>query len=231
MILSIENELVQLYQKHAGNLIDIYHNYSLKEEKVSSPLLLNCFPEYLNVKNKIMVFGKETFGWHNKCLLNKENLVSVMMDKYSQFQLGENHKESPFWAVSNKLYRMLNPDATSRLGFIWNNINKADENKSRLRSEYEDIIYRTFPVTQGEIEIFNPNIIVFFTASNYDNRLKTVFSGVQFESIPDFSETELVRVRHDNLPINTFRTIHPRSMRFNKKPTDLFLKTIVQNIK
>jgi hypothetical protein len=161
MIDEMNNQLYYLYEKYWSNLIKIRDNH-----QSSDPLLISAIPEYVSSVKKLMIIGQQTHGWEVG-----EN-IQQLMDGYNNFKVGKNynHKSSPFWTTQYDLYERLNP-TSEKYGFIWNNLLKVDLNKNRS-SQLEEELGKEFPVLIEEIRILKPDVVVFFTGPNYDNRIK-----------------------------------------------------------
>lgn len=69
------------------------------------------------------------------------------------------------------------------------------------------------PMLAAEVEILEPNIVVFFSGPYYDEHIKSSFSGCRFESVDGFTQREMSRVHHELLPSHAYRVYHPKYMR------------------
>jgi hypothetical protein len=70
-----------------------------------------------------------------------------------------------------------------------------------------------------EIKIVQPDVILFFSGPNYDDKIK-----IQFNETPQFVKVfddipirELARVAHDDLPYNSYRAYHPAALQRQNK--------------
>lgn len=76
----------------------------------------------------------------------------------------------------------------------------------------EKLLQQNFNVLPSEIKALNPDIVIFLTGPDCDDRLSTTFTTngpVQFEKIDGFGERQLVRIIHLDLPRHSYRTYHP----------------------
>ncbi|MDR7318010.1 hypothetical protein [Brevibacillus nitrificans] len=60
--------------------------------------------------------------------------------------------------------------------FMNTNLVKFDFNEGKLPREIEEILCTEFAVLPMEIEILNPDLIIFFTGPDYDERLLSTFN-------------------------------------------------------
>ena len=113
--------------------------------------------------------------------------------------------------------------------FIWNNIIKAGkQGKGRPHNEILEIERKYFNVIKKEIEIINPNIIIFFTGPYYDDVLKKVFPEIKISKIDNFPERRLAKISVSSNCI-AYRTYHPNFLWRNN--IDRYINTIIADIK
>lgn len=210
--MDLNSILAQTYGEYWSNLETILNKSIIVEQKLTYPLLINIFPEYQIAKVKLFIIGQQTRGWQIQI---DGDPIKFLMGKYETFHLGENFSYSPFWLACHQLYQALNPQG-SKYGFIWTNLVKIDQNKSRPCHQIENKICEAFPVLIKEIQISKPDVVVFFTGPNYDTRLKNTFPGSTLKTIEGYNLRTLARVSHKSLPINSFRTYHPVYIRRSK---------------
>jgi hypothetical protein len=209
---TITERLVSLYENHLPVLLDQFKNIDTSQEKISYPLLLNVTSEYCTSNKKLMIVGKETYqwGWKNDDIylnISKEKMISQLMGLYRDFLDSTNSKASPFWNMTLKLLKHLNPDTNKFTSLAWNNLIKIDVGKKRA-VKYEDMLAQNFPVFLEEIKILKPDVVLFFTAHSYDARLlKTL-------------------IENDELPFHSYRTYHPAYLRRSKKENEIVDKLI-----
>ena len=103
----------------------------------------------------------------------------------------------------------------SKFSIVWSNLNRCDFNDGRPPSEIEKDLHVTFPILTGEIEILQPNVVIFFSGPYFDEHINQSFVGSQFQSVDGFSEREVARVVHDSLPQHSYRTYHPKYLRIS----------------
>jgi len=74
-----------------------------------------------------------------------------------------------------------------------------------------------FHLLKEEIKIVKPDVVIFLTSWRYDDKIREVFKGVEFDVL---EKRKLSQLSHKDLPSLTFRTYHPnylqRSGHFNR---------------
>jgi len=221
----ISKQLYELYKKHWPKLESEMKKVDPIGLKISNLFLMDIFPEYLQSKIKLLVVGQQTNGWTDPSTLGyfNQNLgndpIETLMKEYREVHLGEKYNSTIFKA-SRRLYKELNSTNYPH-GYLWSNLVRVDEVGHRPKPEIEDIVCDSFPVLSYEIEILKPDAVIFFIGQDYDIRLEKTFKGL--EKIKSDSEILIHRIKHEQLPENTFRTNHPESFRFR---TGLYFKTI-----
>ena len=136
--------------------------------------------------------------------------MEILREWYRSFNLGEKYRSTPFWIAADHVFRSLNPAADSR-AFVWSNLVKMDLGRSRVTPEVEERV-AAFRLLQRDSSEFTPQVIVFFTGPRYDKRLETSFPGARLEAAGPL----LARVVHPDLPLQTYRTYHPRYLRMSR---------------
>ncbi len=225
-------KLFDLYVHYYPNLINSIKNLNAFNRNISHPLLISPFKEYYDSTIRLMFVGKETHYW----ILNKEipflneksnkNDIEKLLLNY-EIELSKTNQRSPFWQFCHILNNEFN---SSNKSFIWNNCIKVDENGktpewevTKASSINYDKELKTFvpanlditnasinyPILLKEIEILEPNVIVFFTGSLFDELLVYLFPGRILTRINDM----VSRVEHSKLPFHSYKTSHPKRLR------------------
>lgn len=152
-----------------------------------------------------------TYPWHN----NTDKTINDLMGVYEKFQRGKDYKfRTAFCNPVNELHLKLNPGGQP-YGFMWTNLVKVDQDQHRPDKIIEEDVSNSFPVLQSEIKILDPNVIVFFMGPKYIPRLKSVYKGIELETVAEFGPRErfpegmLTKVFHTDLHVPVFRTYHP----------------------
>lgn len=184
---------------------------------VSNPLLVEAPAEYAQSKTRLMVVGQQTFGYEGDLGAGLgEDPVAHLLGVYREFDLGGGHRSSPFWQAAHALHDLLNPQGPMG-GFLWSNLIKVDQGNYRPEPDVEVASRRLFNVLPGEVAILQPDVIVFFTGPGYDGALCRVFNGAKLEACGGHEVEDLARVEHPGLPVRTYRTHHPHTLRMQKQ--------------
>jgi hypothetical protein len=188
--MSINNRLEVLYKKYWDFFIkegELLNSKNISNEKLQlvNPLLLKVDEEeYANADIKIMIYGQETWGWHR---LNTS--IDEEMNHYLRFfvndKVWEGKKKSSFWKAFKFFQYELNQYyCDKKISYVWNNISKVGRKKGKgISSEIRDLERKTFPVILEEIEILNPDIVIFLTGPNRNHDIQFHFKDVTFENI------------------------------------------------
>lgn len=198
----MKDELLNLYSKY-------WDGYIENVRKVSNsayPFLIVPRDNYCTAKNRIMICGQETQGWCNE-LDNKnpeEVTPKMVMSFYNGFVNGGAYSSS-YWHFGHRLEKML-PEA----GFVYNNIVKIGKRRS---AGCDDSIYRLslkhFPVYRKELDILNPDVIIFLTGKYYDWRIRETLGDFRTEVISPGIFIERIIFNDSSIP-TAYRTYHPR---------------------
>ena len=196
-------------------LLDLYHlnwmalNQIRRNDKdISWPLLIKVPPEYALAKRRLVIVGQQTYGWDHFDG-NQEDPVHWLTEAYAAFALGQGYHASPFWQASHQLYESLNPDGAP-CGFIWSNLIKVDQNACRPMQTVEEAVC-AIGLVPAELQILEPDVIVFFTGPSYDDRLRSTFPTLRFIELTE----ALKRLEHPSLPYHSYRTPHPKYLRIS----------------
>jgi hypothetical protein len=186
--------------------------------EISKPFLIDLTAHnYPEAQTKLVVVGQQTNDWRAESASEGDS-VGDLLGVYKDFCLGKRYMTTFFQAV-HQLYKCLNPSGPEN-GFIWTNLFRVDEKNRRPERDLEDILLRLFNVLPKEIELAEPDMVVFFTGPNYDDFLKATFPGVSLTPVkPIEPERVLSRV---NLQVGdvcpqAFRVYHPNGLRRHKK--------------
>lgn len=166
----MNSRLRELY----GPALDSLARVTNGVDGISRPLLLEVPETYQRATCKLMIVGQQTRYWGEQC-----ETVDELMSFYTGFQLGRTQRRSQFWQAAHKLHNALNPAGPGE-AFLWSNLVKVDQLGGRLRAPGLEAAVARVGLLQGEIEITNPDVVVFFTGPSYDGCLMDTFPGVTF---------------------------------------------------
>ena len=198
----LNQQLTDAYQK----ALDGFKGFA-GDGRVSAPHLLQVPAVYTATKLRLMVVGKQTDGWGEG--YDPAN-VSALMRGYADFNLGGKWRRTPFWQAAHQLYRNLNPNSSPD-GFLWSNLVKVDVANACPPEPILDRVL-AWGLVPTEIQITQPEVVVFFTGTDYDPILQKTFPDARLEMMDNF----VARVSSSALPSRTFRTPHPRWLRQKK---------------
>lgn len=217
----MNEKLENLYGRNKSEFVRI-SNLSSKEVPIHGPFLMSPSNLYFNSKIKLLVVGKETYGW--PCHAND---ISLQMSKYEEFNVGQFYYSSPFWNVIRKVENILGNPAYS---CAWTNLSKFDVNQGSPYGEYERLISNLDTIILEEIKILAPDLCLFFTGPNLDYRIKKTFQNGTFSNVEGWIGRALSKLNHSDLPMS-FRTYHPNYLRRGGYESDFmhFLKSEIRN--
>ncbi len=180
---------------------------------LSAPLVVELPPGYDTSRVRVMIVGQETFGWGESLDYNKkpEETLETLKFWYRDFDRGARYRATPFWQAAGQIYAALNPGSDAR-AFIWSNLYKLDVGGRRPSAEREKEIDDAH-LLQLEVAEWKPQVVVFFTGPQYDDRLLRCFPGATITPL----SRALARVSHPDLPSASFRTYHPKYLRLSRQ--------------
>lgn len=218
--MSISNQLKDLYLSHSENIKRLlkHPEYHTKNHIHEGPFLINPWnEEYINSKYKIMIIGKQTDGWtwEENTDIPVDELIDNSLQLYKGYKNGSEDTGRMFWRAFYKIVSGLQEDG-NRLSAIWGNLWKYDQYnyiEEKVLSptpSFRDAIIKEFNILEKEIEICNPDAVVFFTSNQFDYDLERQLHGIKFESFNnDYSIGEFAKCSHSSLPKKSYRTYHP----------------------
>lgn len=206
----INQRLVSFYRSIWGALVQDLAGYGA----LSSPLLIEVPPPYTQGAHRLLVVGQETYGWRNGLWKRIQaaagevaDPVAELLGTYWGFERGRHYRPSPFWRCAHQMQRLLNP-GVDPFGFLWSNLLKVDQDHDRPSRAVEDAILRQRMLPK-EVELAAPSVVIFFTGPDYDGVLQKIFPDAALEPVPHERPRLLARVRHEALPLHSYRTYHP----------------------
>lgn len=228
-------KLLELYESKYPNLSRLLteKNKSLKHsDKATNPLLLKIDENYANAKFKIMFFGQETNTW-----LGEQNNAEFLGQIEPVYHLYENFFLSgncysyggQFWNGVSRCVQLVEKEINEKVGVVWNNIIKVGKcGKGAPFASIQEIQFEHFNVYREEVDILEPDVLIFFSGPNYDNQIKKAFGRLDKNSIDGFTERQLCEIKIPN-SVPAFRTYHPNYLWRND--INKFLEPIVLRTK
>jgi len=163
-----------------------------------------------------MIVGQQTNGWAEPVSRKDQDIVDYLVDKYRDFCLGLHYSNSPFWCLSRRLCERLEGEGQDRR-FLWSNLFKRDQDNGEPDENTAEILLHEFNLLPLEIKHAAPKALVFFTGPTYDRYIEAAFPGVRINEVAGYNKREIARVLHSLLPEASFRTYHPKYLRFRKQ--------------
>ena len=201
--------------------------------KPTCPLLIavDDEEEYKNADIRLMIFGQETNNYFELFNPNIDKVLSYY-DEYFLSGDWELDTKRAFWqGLKPFITAIKSKYPNKKIAFIWNNIIKIG--KLNEKGTPPDYIYniekKYFSVVKEEINILKPNMILFFTGPNYDNKLIDNFGALKLNKISSLPESELASLELLDIS-NVFRTYHPMGAKFfGKEYIDKCFTAIIEN--
>jgi len=216
----MKNKLLNLYTNRQQDFKGIIEKFP--EDDLAGPFLMSPNEEYINQANKLLIIGQETNGWSYHI-----DELDKQMKTYEDFNVGIEYRASPFWNISRKVEKALN---NTPYTCAWTNISKFDLDSGRPYGEYETAISKLDDILISEINIIQPDFCMFFTGPSFDQRLRTIFQDIEFIELPNWSIRQFCQLKHPDLPENSFRSYHPKSLRLRYLEDD-FIEYITNGTK
>lgn len=203
---------------------------------------------YLNSNKKILFIGKETNKWWGrlKDFIETNNSVEILQDRYRAELFGgkvqnksggiTTYKEEANWNNSlfveyKKVRKELLNDIKGAL--VWSNLLKFDNAKStsysRNTNDDESVVQISKEIFNKELEILQPDYIIFAVSYTYDEIIKEFFEDeiydsqiIESKSLWKFKIGETV----------CYRTWHPSTINYKSKKNKLeYYIDIIEDIK
>jgi hypothetical protein len=201
LIMNDTNELLlDLYQK---NYNELYKFKANEEEVLNGPFLINPNSKYYSSPLKLAFVGQETRGW--AC----SGDIANQLETYSDFNLGKNYYASPFWNIMRKFEIKLIEDQYCS---AWLNLNRYDENEGKPSSPRLAELSSIDHILVKELQLISPDIIIFFTGPDYDERILKLLEATKNSSSP-FTSRQFCEFKSSILSAKIYRTYHPNYLR------------------
>jgi hypothetical protein len=195
------NTLRELYQAHRHRFTDFVRPFP--NEGLQGPLLMDPVA-YFNQPTKFLVIGQETGGWHDEY-----DDIDGQLDAYRKFNLGDKW-QGPFWNITRKVESAL---GIERCSCAWTNLNRFDHDGDPPTGDVLEAMPALDFLVREEIRILHPDVSIFYTNRKYDDRLASLYPGVQFSEIAGLPSSHFAKPTHPELPALALRTPHPRTIR------------------
>lgn len=199
----MKNELLSLYTNRQKDFKSIVETFP--DDDLAGPFLMSPSSDYYTQPNRLLIIGQETNGWSYHI-----DDFEKQMQTYEDFNVGIEYYASPFWNITRKVETTLDNKPYS---CAWTNLNKFDLDAGRPYGEYEAAISKLDDILLLELKILKPDYCLFYTGPSFDYRLKALFQDIDFIEIPNFTLRQFCKLKHPDLPENSYRSHHPKSLR------------------
>lgn len=217
-------------------------------EQLANPFLVKSLPSYRKAKRKVVFVGQETNGWDSFKItletfknkdeeIRRENVIDYLQWMYEDLRYHRKYDHTPFWKGMRRLYQAISPGDGDD-GFLHSELVRIDYANKRPPQEIESLLQREYNILPWELSALSPEVVVFLTGPDYDDRLRETFHRVggagkslSFELVNDFNAIAMSRIVHPILPYHTYRTYHPNySLHYNEQsifnPIEVFLREL-----
>jgi hypothetical protein len=202
----MKEELFQLYLKEQPNFLSVVRTFP--QDDLAGPFLMSPDTHFQSQPSPLLIIGQETNGW--SCHVNE---IEKQMHTYENYNVGSRQGQTAFWNIIRKVENILGNDPCS---CAWTNLSRFDLYGGKPHGEYCKVISRLDALIAKEIQIVSPKICLFFTGPDYDKRVRKIFEGIEFIEIPGWSPSQLVLLKHPLLPVYSFRSYHPKSLKLRR---------------
>jgi hypothetical protein len=227
----------QLYNLYASKWDDISETLHEIYEDAPPPNPTNPFLLYIdeekwkNADLRVMIFGQETKDW----LQSPGKSIDELRAAYDTgFNKTVWNKRTPFRRSFAKFKEILGakyPD--KQISYVWNNIIKIgkESDAGRPGGEIYEAECGWFHVIPDEVKILKPNVILFFSGSDYDDFIRANFGKVPYSAISPYGEKQLAKISIPGIDF-AFRTYHPGGLQRHPELGNIndYLNAIVQEI-
>jgi hypothetical protein len=224
--MDINQKLIRLYTENEKKIKVISDHF---EGNLDGPHLMHCWvEEFNNASIKILFIGQEPNKWVGEA----QNGLDASIDRYREFSMARESKDNTtFWQAIKQFNKIFNPSCGDNC-FLWSNVCKySDYDGKQISIEEHKYIIGELNILEEEIKIVEPDIIIFFSGPDYDERIQIQFDNkVCFESVVnEIPIRELAKLHHHSFPAHTYRTYHPNFLQRGRRWN--FLNIIEADIK
>lgn len=201
-------------------------------QKPTNPLLIRVNEaDYLHSDIKVMIIGQETNDWGHDFNGNVDEVFEIYDDFYNSGYAITSYG-GHFWNGFNRFSALLQEKYKGKkISFIWNNVVKigaSGRDQNHPQNHIYEIELNHFKVLEQELDILNPDIILFISGPSYDDNIKELLPEIEFEKFSnDFQPRELAKLKFKSHK-NIFRTYHPNYLWRND--INKYFNTIISSV-
>lgn len=232
----MQNKLDELYREY---LEHIFQNKEIEtrieNHKISSPQLLDITTpkgKYLESDYRIVFVGKETAGWFNKEQRDKAGLINInrqfnkyihaLKSIYKEHDFGAKHK-TPFFKFIELFIGKFDKTSSSNksTGYLFTELLRHDEKgKGLSEALIHEATYNNNYILRKELEILNPDVLIFLTGPNYDRYIKQTYPNAVFKEIEGYSSNQASIIKNIPNVRTAVRIYHPRYLSYTNTTSE-----------
>lgn len=220
----MNNKLRVLYNTYWNSYVE----YFINKVDAAFPYLIYVPEQYEKSSIKVMFCGQETQSWNSEEYKDPYKAsVDSVMHRYNVFVNNDGYN-SPYWNFQRRI-----KNRNKNVGFVRNNIVKIGKLDEPGCDDYIDNLARQyFPVFKKELEILQPDLIIFLTGPKYDWRIKNTLGNFSLKSLGDTDECFDELVYDDPTIPMSIRINHPRWLQQHSKYWSMIenIDKIIKNI-
>lgn len=219
----MQNELNKAYEEYLEFLFSKPAMLdSIDKYELSSPQFISVDVQrgnYVSSDIKILFVGKETNGWFNKdervqkgletIRTNRSKYLEALLWQYREFNLGESWY-SPIFQFIDIVRNEFEKQGT--MGCLITELIRHDYNGSSLPYDmFREIDRNNNEILRKEIEILNPDILIFLTGPSYDWYITNTYERAEVlpvEKTP-YRKNQVAKIMGISGVKSSFRIYHP----------------------
>ena len=210
-------------------------------DRLGAPLVMAEPPAWAGSRHRVLMLGQETAHWTIpeartlREVLALPDPVAALAGAYAAYDFGVGAPRVHFIRALRRLERELEEGV--RGAVMWSNAAHIDCSPAGRasasiaampRGERDAVLEWQRGILRAEIAELRPHAVIAMCGPKYDGALNAEFLGLRFEPVGDAAERDLVRLVHPELPTQSFRTHHPRTLEINKLP---HLRTVIERVR
>ena len=237
LVNQLNKELIDLYTSKYSILTKKINDYNIsvdnKINRATNPLMLKVNNDWVKADLKVMVFGQENNIWGGEFGNDGAfcGQINEIINIYEKFYLNDEMYACPFWNEYRNLRNQIKKQ-DKNISFLWNNVVKIGRLGIGCLPEIHKITTENFNVISDEINILKPDVLIFFTGPNYDNKIFDSLGKHSKISIGNFNPRQICEIKFDtdyNLKYS-IRTYHPGYLYRNKERKRIHIEELVLNV-
>lgn len=222
----LQNKLDELYLEYLNKILkDEVITNAIENGKLSSPLFIDVSApqgNYVDRPYKVLYVGQETNSWFNEKERKEKSLLRIndasiyltaLKDLYKKFNIGEKYNTPIFLFLDILISEIQSKQGSEdKTGFLWTNLirHSAAYNEGKPSKDIiQKVMYDNNYILRQEINILNPNAIIFVTGPNYDEFLKNTYPKLEIKQVKRYGIDEIASLHHPELKAKSIRVYHP----------------------